>query len=127
MKKKYGPFFSLGKFVHTYFLSLLLHIQAEIQILNKMYKGWYALNWDDEVAYFNDTQLHSDRAMNPKRYKMTFEDCVLAQDPACSYPIGSLCSFRDGEKSYWSQVIDQFVSNMSQASYHTIHQMQNNG
>ena len=80
-------------------------------------QGWYALNWEDEVAYFNDTQLHSDRAMNPKRYKMTFEDCILAQDPACSYPIGSKCSFRDGEKSFWSQVIYQFVSDMSQASY----------
>ena len=104
-------------FFHWSNLYFLFNIQPEIQILNKMYKGWYALNWEDEVAYFNETQLHSDRAMNPKRYKMTFEDCVLAQDPACSYPIGSRCSFREGEKSFWSQVIDKFVSNMSQASY----------
>ena len=38
---------------------------------------------------------------------MTFEDCVLAQDPACTYPIGSNCQFRDGEKSFWSQVINK--------------------
>ena len=83
-------------------------IHAKIQILSETYKGWYAL---DEFAY------SPDQVMDPKRYKMTFEDCVLAQDPACSYPIGSKCSFRDGEKSYWSQVIDEFVSNKSQAFY----------
>ena len=35
---------------------------------------------------------------------MTFEECVLAQDPACTYPFGSIVTHSDGEKSYWGQV-----------------------
>ena len=55
--------------------------------------------------YYNETELSEDRALSsPKRYKMTFEECVLAKDPACTYPIGSQVALAEGEKSFISQV-----------------------
>ena len=68
-------------------------------------QSWFPLNWDDKIAFDNDKiKLDEHRTWKPSRYKMTFEDCILADDSACSYPIGSLVSFRDGEKSFWGQV-----------------------
>ena len=64
------------------------------------------MNWDKGEEYYNKPELSEDRALkSPMRYKMSFEDCVLAQDPACTYPIGSPVSAgADGEKSFVSQV-----------------------
>ena len=71
-------------------------------------QNWYALNWDKVTA--TEIQLDDFRTLNPSRYKLTFEDCILAQDPACTYPIGSKAVYQDGEKSYWSQVKISFSS-----------------
>ena len=62
------------------------------------------LNNVTNIDNSEDGESIGDYAMQPQRYKMNFEDCVLNQDPACNYPIGSKCNFRDGEKSFWSQV-----------------------
>ena len=35
---------------------------------------------------------------------MTFEECVLAKDPECSYPIRSIVTQQHGGKSFWGQV-----------------------
>ena len=69
-------------------------------------QNWYPLNWDDDRnSFYNNTKLNGLRTLNPSKYKMTFEECVLAKDPACSYPKGSTVTHNDGEKSFWGQVL----------------------
>ena len=84
-------------------------------------QNWYALNWDNDTAVeIGDMKLDKFRTLTPSRYKLTFEDCILAQDPECSYPIGSKAIYQDGEKSYWSQVRLYFRIDLLQKSIDTM-------
>ena len=48
-------------------------------------QNWYQFDWDPVK---NETILKPS-IMQPSRYKMTYEECVLAEWTECVYPIGT--------------------------------------